>query len=217
MIYQLTTQLGSPAVLLRIKTWEPPARQGSVTWSRVLVGHNPCPDMLTAPFVRFPHSGARRGFVSSEDNSERQERRGTCNSAWPGPLQERAGNWFLPTPCVSFPRGRCLHGTGGRLRWGGFWAVPATQASAQPGARAQGRAEHPEGNRAHAGPPQSQETKPKTQPGKEKPHWARGPARRLLRSLPARAQHLSQPGFSHAEKLNYQSFRLTLSPSDSPG
>ena len=92
MTYQLTTQLGSPAILLRIKTWEPPDRQGSVTWSWVTAGRDPCPDMLTGPFVRFPHSGARRGFVSSEDNCEKQGRRGTCNSAWPGPLQERAGN-----------------------------------------------------------------------------------------------------------------------------
>ena len=156
MIYQLTTQLGSPAVLLRIKTWEPPARQGSVTWSRVLGGCNPCPDMLTAPFVRFPHSGARRGFVSSEDNCERQERRGTCSSAGPGPLQERAGNWFLPTPCVSFPRGRCLHGTGGRLRGGGVgseWCPqPRRVLSPGPGLRGGGQSTRKETGHTWAPP-----------------------------------------------------------------
>lgn len=41
MIYQLTTQLGSPAILLRIKTWKPPDRQGSVTQSWVTAGRNP--------------------------------------------------------------------------------------------------------------------------------------------------------------------------------
>lgn len=65
MIYQLTTQLGSPAILLRIKTREPPGRQGSVTWTQVTAGRDPCPNMLTGP-LRFPHSGARRGFMSSE-------------------------------------------------------------------------------------------------------------------------------------------------------
>lgn len=81
-----------------------------------------------------------------------------------------------------------------------------------------GRAEDLEGNRAHAGPLPEPGNKTKDTTGKGKAMLGqRASPPSAAEPAPPRPQHLSQPGFSHAEKLNYQSFRLTLSPSDSPG
>lgn len=62
IIYQLTTQLGSPAILLRIKVWELSDLQGLITQPLVTAGVSPCTNILNHHFPavlwRFSHSRA---------------------------------------------------------------------------------------------------------------------------------------------------------------
>lgn len=76
---QPTMQLGSPAILVRIKTQEPPEQQVFPG-----LGHSrcqACPCVVwSSPFVWFSHSGpwalsqvrGRRGVLSGEDKCERR-------------------------------------------------------------------------------------------------------------------------------------------------
>lgn len=163
MIYQLTTQLGSPAILLRIKTWEPPAHQGCY-----LVpgpgGSQSLPWYVDCSFCEVPPLRGKEGLrvqwgqlwkAREEGNLQLRLARTAAGKSWK--LIPANSLWLLS-------RGRCLRGTEGRLRWewGGFWAVPPTQASAQPGARARGGQRTWKETGHTRVPSQSQETKPKT-------------------------------------------------------
>lgn len=51
MIYQLTTQLGSPSILLKIKAWEPSDLQGLITQLLVTAIVSPCTNILNRHFL----------------------------------------------------------------------------------------------------------------------------------------------------------------------
>lgn len=121
MIYQLTTQLGSPAILLRIKTWKPPDRQGSVTQSWVTAGRNPYtvfwPVLLWGSPLQsnVPCQGKEglrvwRGqlWKAREKESWQLQLGQALRQGYWEPLSKELEIWFLPSLCVSFPVGRSI-------------------------------------------------------------------------------------------------------------